>query len=76
MYPLHIKNKKHYINKGYPFTNYGDKFIAKVEDLSNGCLAMVKVKCDYCGEVFSKTFHQHNSRRNNIKQKHMLKFAR
>jgi len=62
----YIKTKKHYVNKGYPFTNYGDKFIAKVEDLSNGCLAMVKVKCDYCGEVFSKTFHQHNSRRNNI----------
>jgi len=39
--------KKHYISKGYSFTNYGDYFEVKVEDLTDGCHIKVNVKCDY-----------------------------
>ena len=44
-------NKKKYVQKGYKFTNFGDVFNIKVEDLSNGSHAKVKLKCDYCGEI-------------------------
>jgi group I intron endonuclease len=60
------KTKKHYVNKGYIFTNYHDKFMAKVEDLSNGCLAELEVKCDYCCGIFSITYHQYNARNRDI----------
>ena len=40
-------NIKHYESKGYPFTKYGDEFLVKVEDLSNGSNVLVNVKCDY-----------------------------
>lgn len=42
--------KTYYLNKGYVFTKMFDKFTVKVEDLMNKSSAMVKVKCDYCGE--------------------------
>lgn len=44
-------NRKKYIQKGYNFTDFGDVFNVKVEDLSNGSHARVKLKCDYCGEI-------------------------
>lgn len=40
------KIKKYYIDKGYFFTKLGDVFKVKVEDLTNGSHAIVKVKCD------------------------------
>ena len=40
------KNKKYYEEKGYPFTNYGDEFKVKVEDLTFGSRALVDIKCD------------------------------
>lgn len=39
-------NKKHYLNKGYIFTNYGDEFETRVEDLTNSSPAKVLIKCD------------------------------
>lgn len=44
------KRTRHwYEDKGYVFTNYGDEFNVKVEDLSRGAGDYVKVECDYCG---------------------------
>lgn len=45
------RNKKIYTQKGYEFTDFGDVFYIKIEDLSNGSHTRVKVKCDYCGET-------------------------
>ena len=42
--------KKHYESKGYLFTNYGDEFLVKVEDLTKGNTSEVEVLCDYCLE--------------------------
>ena len=39
-------NKKWYVSKGYPFTNYNDVFIVNVNDLSKGSNYYVDVKCD------------------------------
>ena len=47
------QNKNYYINKGYIFTNYGDYFNVKAEDLSKGAKDKVKVKCDYCGKTIN-----------------------
>lgn len=44
-------NKKRYIQKGYQFTNFGDAFNIKIEDLANGSHIKVQVKCDYCGKI-------------------------
>ena len=38
--------KKHYESKGYQFTNYGNEFLVKVEDLSKNSHVSVEVKCD------------------------------
>ena len=45
------RNDKHYKNKGYPFTKYGDEFYVKVEDLTSGSTILVNVQCDGCGEI-------------------------
>lgn len=46
----YYKTKEHYINKGYIFTNFGDEFEVKVEDLSKGSHIIIENTCDYCGE--------------------------
>ena len=38
--------KKHYENKGYPFTKMGNEFKVIVEDLTNGSNVKVDVRCD------------------------------
>lgn len=52
----HTSNKKYYINKGYEFTNYGDEFEVKVEDLTDGNGVKVYIKCDNekCNDPYLK----------------------
>lgn len=52
----HASNKKRYTEKGYIFTKMKDEFEVDVSDLSKGSKAIVKVKCDYCGEIVHKTY--------------------
>jgi hypothetical protein len=40
--------KRHYIDKGYAFTNWGDKFKVKPIDLPVYSATLVNVQCDYC----------------------------
>mgnify|MGYP002621927752 CR=1 FL=1 len=44
-------NKEHYINQGYVFTKYGDKFEIKFEDISDGSSIKARMYCDCCGEI-------------------------
>ena len=44
-------NMEHYINKGYEFTNSGDVFAVRTEDLTCGSHSVITVRCDICGEV-------------------------
>ena len=37
------KNKKRFVNLGYKFTKMNDAFEVKIEDLSNGSSAKIKV---------------------------------
>lgn len=50
------KNKEHYVSKGYKYTGKGQTFYAKLEDLTNGAKAKVKVVCDYCGKEMEKSY--------------------
>lgn len=53
------KNKKRFVDLGYEFTSMGDPFEVKVEDLSCGSNALVKVQCDFCGTVMEKVYHSY-----------------
>jgi len=54
-------NKKYYIDKGYIFTQYGDEFEVKTEDLSKGnSKVYVDVLCDYClVNTINKTYQDY-----------------
>ena len=54
-------NKKHYVEKGYLFTNFGDEFVIKVEDLPVGSHFKVNVICDYCGIEIIKEYRYHTN---------------
>lgn len=56
-------SKKYYETKGYIFTNYGDQFVVKIEDVQQGSTIQVEVKCDYCGEIIKRQLNQHNNQR-------------
>lgn len=43
-------NKQHYMSLGYTFTNLGDEFEIKCEDLSKYSKVEIKLLCDYCLE--------------------------
>ncbi|EJR56557.1 hypothetical protein IIM_00489 [Bacillus cereus VD107] len=43
------RNKKRYEELGYRFTRIGEEFDVKVEHLSRGSIAIVNVRCEYCG---------------------------
>ena len=50
------KNKKYYENLGYEYTKIGEEFDVKIEDLTKGSKALVKVKCDYCGKIINRRY--------------------
>lgn len=52
---LNIKNKKHYINKGYTYTKSGEIIKVKIEDLPKNCEALLNVKCPKCGKIHKRT---------------------
>lgn len=49
-------SKDWFENKGYIFTRYRDSFYVKAEDLPLSSHKVVKVKCDYCGDIINKEF--------------------
>ena len=55
-----IKNKEHYVNKGYKFTKYGDKFQIQFEDILDNSNISIKVICDYCHEEFAMSYQHYN----------------
>lgn len=47
------RNKKRYEELGYKFTRIGEEFDVKVEHLSRGSIAIINIRCDYCGNEYS-----------------------
>lgn len=62
-------NKKHYRQLGYLFTNYGDEFEVRVQDLQPNASVRVTVICDFCQREYSVTW-QHYIEVENKNQKH------
>jgi hypothetical protein len=46
------RNKKRYEKLGYTYTKMGDVFDVKVKHLSEGSIAKILVRCDYCGNEY------------------------
>ena len=57
------KNREWYVSKGYDFTNYGDKLYVRAEDLSKGAGDIVKVQCDYCGDINDVVWRDYYARK-------------
>jgi len=52
-----------YENKGYIFTNYGDEFQCKVEDIPHSSDRFIECECDYCHKTFSKQIKKYYKHR-------------
>lgn len=61
------KNKRHYVELGYEFTNMGDSFWVNIEDLTSGSSAVVTLKCDYCGKEYLSTWYKYKAIKNRSK---------
>ena len=63
------KIKKHYVDKGYTFTKMGESVVVNVNDLTNGSTAIVRVKCDYCGNEYNKPGNRYITEHNGLIKK-------
>lgn len=57
--------RKHYESKGYVYTKNLDEFDVNVEDLTNGSMAIVNVKCDYCDNIVSMIYKEYYKKHKN-----------
>lgn len=55
--------KDWYIDKGYTFTNYHDRYMVNINDLPLSSNKKVRVICDYCGDEFQATYNNYNKDR-------------
>lgn len=65
-------NKNRWVENGYAFTFLGDNVEVKAKHLSSGSRTAVKIKCDYCGYVYSTELKSRNS---NMKKSSIKKDA-
>lgn len=60
----HPGNKEYYTSKGYIFTKMKEPFEVRVEDLPTQSHAVVKVECDFCGEIIDVKYQNYINRGN------------
>lgn len=48
--------REHYKELGYTYTKVGDIFEVDVNDLTDGSVAKIKIKCDYCNNIIEKSW--------------------
>lgn len=53
------RNKRHYVDLGYEFTQMGDTFHVDINDLTVGSQAVVKLRCDYCGRIYDVPWYRY-----------------
>ena len=46
------KSKKHYEELGFIYTKRGDSFTVDIINLTDRCLSLIVIKCDYCGKEY------------------------
>lgn len=47
----HVRNKRHFMERGYTFTAFGDTFQCKTTDLANGSVQPIEYQCEGCEEI-------------------------
>lgn len=55
------RNKKHFVDLGYEYTNMGESFSIKQVDLPSGSRVKVSVKCDYCTNDYFCSMADYNN---------------
>lgn len=55
--------KKHYEEKGYVFTKFGDVFECMFEDIPHSSDKFIECKCDYCHKTFEKQIKKYYKQR-------------
>lgn len=60
------RNWKHFIEKGYEFTAFGEELRVKAEDLMPKSSSRVLFYCDYCGKKHYKQMPSHSNKENGI----------
>lgn len=53
------RNKNHYVSLGYKFTKMKDSFVVKTEHLTPGSIAVIILRCDYCGKEYTSTWDRY-----------------
>ena len=62
-------NKKYFIERGYRFTYYKDKFMCKVEDLKNSSEKKISYICDYCDDEYETSYKNYKKGKLSVIQK-------
>jgi hypothetical protein len=55
--------RKHYEDKGYTFTNFGDEFECNIKDIPHSSDRIIECKCDYCGRKIHKQLKKYYNQR-------------
>lgn len=56
-------NCTYFKEKGYDYTKIGDEFRVRVGDLKLNSRAIVEVECDYCHQIYKKSYKEYNTLR-------------
>ena len=68
--PMHIGSK------GKPVFSIGEKIFVKVSDLSPKSSVRVKIRCDYCGEIYTSKLNNYKKNQNTYIKKDCCKKCR
>lgn len=52
-------NKQYYVDLGYVFTRFREKFTIKIEDLQPNSSAKITIECDYCKKNIIRKYSRH-----------------
>ena len=66
---INNSNKKIYSSKGYKW-NDDNKCLVNIKDLSNNSHAIIKVKCDNCGEIKESVYKNYFKITNQLTSKY------
>lgn len=58
-------NIKHYVDKGYIFTKRNETFMVDVNDLLPNSSVKIKLRCEYCFNIFYKAYNHYYKLKNN-----------
>ena len=64
---LNPNNYSYYREKGYIDVKTGELFDVKIKDLTKGTKTQIPITCDFCGEIYYKSYNAFNNKNYNHK---------